>query len=193
MKINRILALSLLLATGASALGQNNTSNMTNDKTLVAYFSWSNNTATMAKYIAEKTGADLFRIERVEPYPEDYNACADEAKKEVDNDIYPAIKGVPKDFDSYSTVFVAVPVWWYTAPMPVRTFLEKSGLSWEGKTIIPFCTAYTAEYNSLKDIVKATPAAQHKAGLAVITQEMGGKNLAGKEAQVDKWLKELGF
>ena len=190
--MKRILTAAALLLCIA-ACGQNNNNKMTDNKTLVAWFSWSQNTETMAKYIAEKTGADLFRIERVKPYPTEYNPCTEDAKNEVDNKIYPEIKGLPENFDQYKTIIVAVPVWWYTAPMPVFTFLEKSGLDFSGKTVIPFCTAYTAEYNTLKDIVKVTPAAEHKDGICVVTKEMGGKGLDKKHAEVDAWLKKIGY
>lgn len=39
---------------------------------LVAYFSWGGTTQRMAQQIVAHTGADLFRIEPVTPYPEDY-------------------------------------------------------------------------------------------------------------------------
>ena len=41
---------------------------------LVAYFSWSGNTAGMAAYIAGRTGGDLLEIQPETPYPEDYGA-----------------------------------------------------------------------------------------------------------------------
>lgn len=172
------------------ACGQNQT-NMNTSKTLVAWFSWSGNTEAVVKHIAEKTGADLFRIEREKPYPTQYDPCTVDAKNEVDNNVFPAIKGIPENFGKYDTVIVAVPVWWYTAPMPVRTFLEKSGLDWSGKTVIPLCTAYTAEYNTLKDIVKATPEAEHLEGLAVITTKMNGEDIDRKYPQIDAWLNKL--
>ena len=190
--MKRILTAAAILFS-LVACGQTPNKKMTDSNTLVAWFSWSHNTEVMAKYIAEKTGAELFQIERVNPYPEEYDPCTVEAKKEVDGKIYPAIKALPENFDKYETIIVAVPVWWYTAPMPVFTFLEKSGLDFSGKTVIPFCTAYTAEYNTLKDIVKVTPAANHKDGLCITTQEMGGKNLDGKNPQVDAWLKAIGL
>ena len=39
----------------------------------------------MARWISDETGADLFRIVPSEAYGEDYNACADRAKNELDN------------------------------------------------------------------------------------------------------------
>lgn len=175
------------------ACGQNNSKNMNNQKTLVAYFSWSGNTEVIANHIAAKTGAELFRIERATPYPTGYDECAGAAKVEVDSKTYPAIKALPENFGQYNTVIVAVPVWWYTAPMPVFTFLEKSGLDFSGKTVIPLCTAYTAEYNTLKDIVNVTPTAGHKDGLCIVTKEMGGKGIDRQFTKIDKWLNEIGL
>ena len=77
--------------------------------------------------------------------------------------------------------------------MSVRTFLEKSGLDWSGKTVIPLCTAYTAEYNTLKDIVKAIPDANHLEGITVITTKMNGEDIDKKFPQVDAWLQKTGL
>jgi len=95
------------------------------------------------------------------------------------------------NFDQYEVVFVCVPVWWYTAPMPVYTFLES--YNFEGKTVIPFCTAYSGPSSTLKDIVKATPKSDHRDGICVVTKEMGGQGMDKKQGQIDKWLKEIGY
>lgn len=58
---------------------------------LVAYFSWSGNTEEMATYIQEQTGGDLYEIQPVIPYPEDYNECGDVALEERDNNARPEI------------------------------------------------------------------------------------------------------
>ena len=42
------------------------------DNVLVAYFSWSGNTRTVAGYVKELTGGDLFEIATVKPYPTEY-------------------------------------------------------------------------------------------------------------------------
>lgn len=167
------------------------TSNMKDKKILVAYFSWSGNTKNAALYIAQKLGADTFEIERQKPYPTDYQACTEDAKAEKEAGERPAIRGKVDNIDQYDVVFVGVPVWWYTAPMPVFTFLQQYNL--KGKTVVPFCTCYTAEYNTLKDIVKATPTAQHAEGLTIVTQEMGGTGMNEKHSQIDQWLKKIGF
>ena len=133
------LAVMLLavLTAGACMPAQKSkeTASMNDKKVLVAYFSWSGNTREAAKYIAQKLGADEFEIVREKAYPTDYEPCTVEAKAEKEQQARPAIRGRVERMEAYDVVFVGVPVWWYTAPMPAFTFLEQYDL--KGKTIIP--------------------------------------------------------
>ena len=167
------------------------TIDMKGKKVLVAYFSWSGNTKEAAHYIAQKVGAEEFEIIREKAYPKEYNACTEDAKAEKEAGERPAIKGKVENMAQYDVVFVCVPVWWYTAPMPVYTFLEQYDLS--GKTVIPFCTAYSGPSSTLRDIVSATPKSDHLDGICIVTKEMGGKDMDKKHPKIDKWLTEIGF
>lgn len=160
-------------------------------KTLVAYFSWSGNTKAAAQYIVQKVGADEFEIIREKAYPTEYTPCTEDAKAEKEAGERPAIKGKVENMAQYDVVFVCVPVWWYTAPMPVYTFLEQYDL--KGKTVIPFCTAYSGPSSTLRDIVSATPKSDHRDGICVVTKEQGGKDMDKKHGKIDKWLTEIGF
>lgn len=164
---------------------------MKGKKVLVAYFSWSGNTREAAHYIAQKTGADEFEIIREKAYPMEYTPCTEDAKAEKEAGERPAIKGKVENIAQYDVVFVCVPVWWYTAPMPVFTFLEQYDL--KGKTVIPFCTAYSGPSSTLRDIVSATPQSNHLDGICIVTKEQGGKDMDKKHPKIDKWLKEIGF
>lgn len=191
-KLKAALMVALIAFTSLTACAQKKGENMNslnNKKVLVAYFSWSGNTAEAAKYIAKKTGADLFRIERVNHYPIDYQPCTEEAKAEKERGERPAIKGEVKNMEQYDVVLVCAPVWWYTAPMPVFTFLEQYDLS--GKTVIPFCTAYSGPSSTLRDIISATPKSDHRDGICVVTEEMDGKGMDRKQGEIDKWLDKL--
>ena len=165
--------------------------NLKDKKVLVAYFSWSGNTKYAAQYIAKKLGADEFEIIREKPYPTEYTPCTEDAKAEKEAGERPAIKGKVENMAQYDVVFVCVPVWWYTAPMPVFTFLEQYDL--KGKTVIPFCTAYSGPSQTLKDIVKSTPDSDHRDGICIVTKEQGGQGMDSKTAKIDKWLGEIGF
>ena len=160
-------------------------------KVLVAYFSWSGNTKYAARYIAKKLGADEFEIIRVKPYPTEYTPCTEDAKAEKEAGERPDIKGKVENMAQYDVVFVCVPVWWYTAPMPVFTFLEQYDL--KGKTVIPFCTAYSGPSSTLKDIVKATSESEHREGICIVTKEQNAQDMESKTGEIDKWLGEIGF
>lgn len=52
------------------------------EKVLIAFFSWGGNTRGIAEEIKSQTGADLFEIELVNPYSNDYNTVLDEAQRD---------------------------------------------------------------------------------------------------------------
>lgn len=119
-----------------------------NKKVLVAYFSRTGenysvgtitkgNTQIVAEMIARETGGDLFHIEPVVAYPDNYDDCVNLAKQELNSKARPAVKGDVRTED-YDVIFIGYPNWWGDMPMSVYTFLEKH--NWQGKTIIPFCT-----------------------------------------------------
>lgn len=60
-------------------------------KILIAYFSKTGNTQTVASMIAEETGGTLFKIETVTPYPEDYDETVDIAREEQDSNARPEL------------------------------------------------------------------------------------------------------
>lgn len=132
-------------------------------KVLVAYFSWGGTTQRMAQQIRSVTGADMFRIEPVTPYPTQYTPCTEVARKEKDSNARPAIKGKIENWDDYDVVFIGCPVWWWTTPMIIHTFCES--YDFKGKTVVPFCTyASTYRDETLAEIVSSTPDAAHLTG-----------------------------
>lgn len=204
IKILTLVAIMLLTVAGLNAYNlktskqeenksesKNEVMSMKGKKILVAYFSWSGNTKYAAQYIAKKMGADMFEIVRKKPYSKEYQLCTEEAKAEKEANERPAIKGKVDNIAQYDVIFIGVPVWWYTAPMPLFTFLEQYDL--KGKIVIPFCTAYSGPSSTLKDIVKATPNSEHRDGICLITKEMGGKGMEKQNAKIDKWLGSINF
>ena len=57
----------------------------------------------------------------------------------TDKSSRPAIKGKVENLDQYDVVYVGFPIWWYTAPTIINTFLETNDFT--GKTIVPFATS----------------------------------------------------
>jgi flavodoxin len=144
------------------------------------------NTAKMAKIIQKLTGGDLFEIKTKDNYhPESYSACIEQAKKERNAKYRPDLSGQIKT-DKYDVIFLGSPNWWGTYPMPVFTFLEKSGL--KGKTIIPFITSEGSGFgNALKDLKKECPDSLiSEDGLALI-----GSKVDSSEEAISVWLANL--
>lgn len=110
---------------------------------LVAYFSVSGTTAKVAEALSEAIGADLYAIEPEVPYTKaDLDWTDKNARSTIemnDPSSRPAIAGKRDNMDDYDTVFVGFPIWWYTAPTVINTFLESYDL--DNKTIIPFATS----------------------------------------------------
>ena len=124
------------------------------------------NTAYAAEYIRDALDADLFEIDTVTPYAENYRECCAQAVQEIKSGARPPVKGFVEDISGYDTVFVCFPCWCGTAPMCVFTFLEHYDLT--GKKIIPLCTNEGSGLaNSERDIARACPGAQILPGLSV--------------------------
>lgn len=164
-----------------------------NGNTLVVYFSWSSsgNTERMANHIAEQTGADIVRIEAAVPYTGSYNDIAyGRAKDEHDTNARPEVAAVTYDLidmSKYDTVFVGYPIWWWTTPMVVATFLEH--YTWnENINIYPFSQSASmdvSQFNTSMEQVRtsAVNAVVHE-GLFV---------RASDTSAIDNYLKTNGF
>lgn len=153
---------------------------------LVAYFSWSGNGQQMARWIAEETGGDLFRIVPAESYGEDYNACADRAKEELDNEIRPELsEHIDADvMAQYDVIYLGFPVWWYDLPMPVWTFLEEYDLS--GKTVIPFFS-HNGSSSGANSLNRVAELAKDATVLTKDALSLRGSAVAGSETEVKEW------
>ena len=110
-------------------------------KTLVVYFSKTGTTEAVAKLVQSEVGADVFEIERKEPYPDAYTPTTEVAKSEKDENARPELKTyLPKDVVAgYDTIFVGFPIWWGIAAWPVNNFVKNNDFA--GKTVIPFATS----------------------------------------------------
>ena len=154
-------------------------------KILVAYFSWGGTTQRMAEEIARQTGAEIFRIEPVVPYPTDYTECTEVAQEEKNNNARPAIADKVENWEQYDIVFIGCPVWWWTTPMIICTFAES--YDFEGKTVVPFCTyASTYRDETLARIVELTPAADHLTGEGLTSGRINEQNIS-------LWLNGIGI
>ena len=173
---------------------------MSETKSLIAYFSRAGNnyvggnivnlpvgnTEVAANMIRKLTGSDIFRIDTVKAYPEDYQETTDVAKQELRQNARPELSGHLDNMADYSLIYLGYPNWWGTMPMAVFTFLEEYDFA--GKTIIPFCTHEGSGMgHSESDIRKVCPDASVLKGLPI-----RGGNVQRAGNDIADWLRTLG-
>lgn len=173
-------------AQGSIDNGEENT--VTGDsKILTVYFSRTGNTQQAARIIAEKTGAEIFRVLTTRQYPENYQECTEIAQQEQDEDARPelSVSISSETFATYDTIFIGYPIWWGTMPMAMFTFLES--YDFEGKTVIPFCThGGSGLSKSVSDIRSLCPDSTVLDGLALRSGSVSQSN-------IESWLNGLGY
>ena len=133
-----------------------------NDKTLIAYFTWADNTqvenpdgidadattsasvlvpgnvAQMASWIQSEVGGDLFSIQVQDLYSENYDECLERASEENADNARPVLSTHVEKMENYETIYLGYPNWWYACPMAVLSFIDEYNL--EDKNIILFCS-----------------------------------------------------
>ena len=140
-----------------------------------------NNEVIVEKIKALLPEADIFQIDTVKKYSEDYMVCIEEAKEELNAKARPALKA-DIDISKYDTIYLGWPCWWGTYPMCVATFLEAH--DWTGKTVIPFTTHEGSGFGqSLRDLQAAIPSATIGKGLSI-----QGSKVKTASAQIEKFV-----
>ena len=142
------------------------------------------NTEVIAEFIQNETGADIFKVEALNEYPQEYMKCTEVSQKEKDENARPELKESLNDISGYDTVFIGFPNWWGTMPMPMWTQLE--ALDFEGKTVKPFVTHEGSAFGSAeKDLKKICKGAKLKKGLSI-----QGSNVYESESLVRRWAQD---
>ena len=170
-------------------ISDNNTPNGNGKQTniLVAYFSCTGTTKTLAGYAAEYLNADLYEIVPKQPYTDEdlayyTNGRAD--KEQNDPSARPAISGSVDNMEQYDIILLGYPIWHGQAPRIISTFLESYDFS--GKTILPFCTSHSSDIGSSDTDLHS---------LAANANWLKGKRFAAETAkeEIIQWVKEKGI
>ena len=149
---------------------------------IVTYFSASGTTKKVAENIAKILECDIFEIVPETIYtPEDLDWTDKKSRSTIemnDKTFRPPIKETI-DLTGYDTILIGFPVWWYTAPTIINTFIESCDM--DGKTVIPFCTSGgTGISGCEKDLKNAYPDIDWKPG----------RKLTGRESEeeIKNWI-----
>ncbi len=154
-------------------------------KILVAYFSRTGTTHEVASQIHKIVGGDIFEINVIDTYPEDYEEVKKRAMQEQESGYKPALKTKIENIKSYDLIFIGYPIWWGTIPAPIKSFLSQYDLS--GKTIVPFCThGGSGLGRSVGDISELCPKSIILDGKAV-----WARNAKTAQNEVSEWLRDI--
>ncbi|MBR2101793.1 MAG: NAD(P)H-dependent oxidoreductase [Prevotella sp.] len=162
------IMMAALLAISLGACSKANKTKENNDKkVLVAYFSASGVTKGVAQQLAEVTGGTLHEIKPEQPYTDadlDWHDKQSRSSVEMqDKSSRPAITDKLADMKDYDVVYVGFPIWWYTCPTIVNTFME--AYDFQGKTVIPFATSGGSDIQkACEDLKAAYPNVNWKKG-----------------------------
>ena len=160
------LLLAALLTISLSACSQKKES-MEMKKVLVAYFSATGVTKGAAQQLAEVTGGTLHEIQPTQPYTDadlDWRNKQSRSSIEMkDKTSRPAITGKLTNMQDYDVIYVGFPIWWYTCPTIINTFME--AYDFKGKTAIPFATSGGSSIKkACEDLKAAYPQVNWKEG-----------------------------
>ncbi|MBQ7502476.1 NAD(P)H-dependent oxidoreductase [bacterium] len=158
---------------------------------LVAYFSATGVTAKAASQLSKVLNADLHEIKPAAPYTKaDLNWMDQKSRSTLemkDPNSRPEIapESRVENMHGYKTVFLGFPIWWYTAPSIIRTFLEQYDFS--GKTIILFATSGGSGFGQTAKDLQSSVSPQ--------TAVKEGRLLNGRLSAeaLKSWTEELGI
>ncbi|MGW0640039.1 flavodoxin [Nocardia salmonicida] len=143
------------------------------------------NTEVVAGLLRDRTGADIYRIEALDRYPDNYDAAVARNRSEQDSDARPAIATPLPDLSGYDIVMLGSPVWNSRAPQIMSTFTD--GSDFAGTSVMPFVTYAVSGMSGIDDAYRRTLTAARDVtdGLAI-----RGEQAADSGGDIDTWLRD---
>ena len=127
-------------------------------KILVSYFSATGTTKGVAQKLAKVIEGDLFEIRPAKKYTDadlDWHDKNSRSTIEMeDKTSRPEIIEKVKNLADYETVVIGFPVWWYTCPTIINTFIEENNFN--GKNIYVFVTSGSSSVDGSFNDLKTT-------------------------------------
>lgn len=169
-----------------------------NAKTLIVYYSFTNNVHTIATELKKQTNADLLRIEPAEEgidYAANNYAIGSaliQAIREAPNEAasYPAIKPIEIDLSDYDTIIIGAPLWWSNMAAPMQTFLFQYGKHMENKNIGLFVSSASSGISGVEaDARRLVPNGDFLAPSLWIRSSQ----TSNCQSLVSEWLEEIDY
>ena len=167
-------------------------------KTLVVYYSYTNNVERIVDALRAKIDADVLEIEPAQKGL-DYSAnnyaigsAQIAAIRNNPNDVasYPAIDPVDVNLSDYDCIIIGAPLWWSNMAAPLQTFLFQYGKEMEGKKIGLIVSSASSGISGVEaDAKRLIPGGDFLSPSLWIRSSQTSN--AG--SMLDDWLKEINY
>ncbi|WP_278713351.1 flavodoxin [Bacteroides finegoldii] len=131
-------------------------------KTLIVYYSFTNNVHAIINDLQTQIEADVIRIEPAEKgidYAANNYAIGSaliQAIRNNPNDAnsYPSIETTIENLSDYDRIIIGAPLWWSNMAAPLQTFLFQYGSQMEGKSIGLIVSSASSGINGVESDAK---------------------------------------
>ena len=170
----------------------------TNAKTLVVYYSFTNNVHTIVSDLSTQIDADVIRIEPAEKgidyaangYAEGRALISAILSNPDDAASYPAIDPVEVNMADYDMVVVAAPLWWSQMAAPLQTFLFQHGKEMADKHIALIVSSASCGISSVvADAKRLIP----EGNFLEPNLWIRSSQVSNRHSMIEQWLKDINY
>jgi len=171
---------------------------ITNGKTLVAYYSFTNNCKAIATELAGQVACDIVEIQPAEEgldYAANNYAIGSSLIAAIRNNpssasSYPAIKEVNVDVAQYDNIIIITPLWWSQMAAPMQTFLFHNGAKMASKNVGLIASSASSGISSLMaDFKRLIPDGKYMSENLWIKSSQ----TSNASSMISSWLTNIGF
>lgn len=168
------------------------------NKTLIVYYSYTNNTEQIVDDLKTLVKADVIEVEPVNKsldYAANGYAIGTEQLNKIkanpnDESSYPSIDPVTVDMTKYNTVIIATPLWWSQMASNMQTFLFKYGKEMVGKNIGLIVSSHSSGISGVEaDAKRLVPNGKFFAKSLWINASKHSQ----RKALLEQWLKDINY
>ena len=184
---------------GKNATAPSGTNSTNGDnKTLIVYYSYTNNTEQIVDDLKTMINADVIEVEPANKnldYAANNYAIGTEQLNKIKNNpndesSYPAIDPVIVDMSKYNTVIIATPLWWSQMASNMQTLLFKYGDEMAGKNIGLIVSSHSSGISGVEaDAKRLVPNGKFYAKSLWINASKHSQ----RKALLEQWLKDVNY
>lgn len=169
-----------------------------NAKTLVVYYSYTNNVESIVNELKTQIECDVVEIEPAEKgldYAANNYAIGSALIAAIRNNpddpsSYPEIDPVNVNLDEYDTIIIGAPLWWSQMAAPLQTYLFQNGTKMAGKKIGLIVSSHTSGISGVVgDAKRLIPDGDFlEPSLWIRSSEVGESH-----SMISKWLEDIHY